>query len=173
MMIWNFSRTILYCYQLEIRTMSTTKKSFIELVTFLKQNQDKKVSDVLEQIYEMTLSNKMAEVTRKDEKGQLTHIFCYYHKTWEDVKTIEYGQKASTETGLNTMCKIGVNQWTKQQAEFKKAKADLLIDVANEKVQPKEIKERLTTLESEKDRVVPREETVKLLKAKAEAKANK
>ena len=104
-----------------------TKKSFQEVVAFLQQNSDKKVGDIIEDVLLMTISKKIAETSRTNEKGQL-EVYCWYHKEWENTTLIEYGKKASTETGLNTFCKVGVNQWTKQQSDSKKEKAQLLED---------------------------------------------
>ena len=123
-----------------------TKKSFQEVVAFLQQNSDKKVGDIIEDVLLMTISKKVAETSRTNEKGQL-EVYCWYHKEWENTTLIEYGKKASTETGLNTFCKVGVNQWTKQQADAKKAKADLLDNVAEGKVKVEEINKRLAEIE--------------------------
>lgn len=130
----------------------STKKSFQEIVIFLQQNKDKKVSDILTQVLELTVSKKVAEVTRKNKKNEL-EVFCWYHKEWENTTRIEYGKKASTETGLNTFCKVGVNQWTKQQADAKKDKAELLTQVAEGKVKPEDINKRLSEIELERNKV--------------------
>ena len=128
------------------------KKSFQEVVLFLQQNQDKKVSDIIEEVLLMTISKKVAETSRINEKGEL-EVFCWYHKEWENTTLIEYGKKASTESGLNTFCKVGVNQWTKQQSDAKKSKADLLDEVAEGKVKPSEINKRLAEIELKRNEV--------------------
>ena len=131
-----------------------TKKSFQEVVAFLQQNKDKKVSSIIDEVLLMTISKKVAETSRTNEDGQL-EVFCWYHKEWENTTLIEYGKKASTETGLNTFCKVGVNQWTKQQADSKKAKADLLDEVADGTVKPEEINKRLAEIEMARNEVHP------------------
>jgi len=130
----------------------TTLKSFQEIVSFLQDNEDKKVSEILDKVLLMTLSKKVAETSRINDAGQL-EVFCWYHKEWENTTLIEYGKKASTETGLNTFCKVGVNQWTKQQADAKKAKSDLLTDVAEGKVKVEEINKRLAEIELKRNAV--------------------
>ena len=130
----------------------STLKSFQEVVVFLQANEDKKVSDILEEVLLMTISKKVAEVTRINEKGQL-EIYCWYHKEWENTTIIEYGKKASTETGLNTFCKVGVNQWTKQQADSKKEKAELLTSVAEGTVKVEEINKRLAEIELKRNTI--------------------
>ena len=130
----------------------STKKSFQEVVTFLNLNKDKKVSEIIEEVLLMTISKKVAETSRINEDGQL-EVFCWYHKEWENTTLIEYGKKASTESGLNTFCKVGVNQWTKQQADAKKAKAGLLDNVAEGKVKVADINKQLAQIELKRNEV--------------------
>ena len=106
------------------------KKDFQLIVEFLEANQNKKVATILEQLREMC-SQQNTVTFKKDDEGNVTEVFCYYHKRWELVSEHEYGKKASNKaTGLNTMCKAGYNQWTKQQSAAKKAKEQLLARVA-------------------------------------------
>ena len=106
------------------------KKDFQALVDFLETNQNKKVSTILEQIREMC-SQQNTVTFKKDDEGNVTEVFCYYHKRWELVSEHEYGKKASNKaTGLNTMCKVGLNQWTKQQTAAKKAREQVLSRLA-------------------------------------------
>ena len=106
------------------------KKDFQAIVEFLEANQNKKVSTILEQLREMC-SQSNTVTFKKDADGNVTEVFCYYHKRWELVSEHEYGKKASNKaTGLNTMCKVGYNQWAKQQSIAKKAKEQLLTRVA-------------------------------------------
>ena len=106
------------------------KKDYQLIVEFLEANQNKKVATILEQLREMC-SQSNTVTFKKDADGNVTEVFCYYHKRWELVSEHEYGKKASNKaTGLNTMCKVGYNQWTKQQSAAKKAKEQLLARVA-------------------------------------------
>ena len=106
------------------------KKDFQALVEFLEANQNKNVKTILQQVRDMC-SQQNTVTFKKDEEGNVTEVFCYYHKRWELLSEHEYGKKASNKaTGLNTMCKKGLNQWTKQQAVAKKAKEQLLERVA-------------------------------------------
>tara|TARA_Y100000310_G_scaffold314931_1_gene364860 strand:+ start:213 stop:656 length:444 start_codon:yes stop_codon:yes gene_type:complete len=134
------------------------KKVFKPLVELLESNQDVKVKDLLQQIYEMTLSNNNAKTFKCDEDGSITHIFCYYHKKWEDVAQVEFGKKASSTTGLNTMCKEGLSHWNKQQREYKKAKSDILDQVVDGTLSPDDVQEQLELLEGMKNTIVPRED---------------
>ena len=107
------------------------KKDFQLIVEFLEANQNKKVATILEQLREMC-SQQNTITFKKDAEGNVTEVYCYYHKRWELVSEHEYGKKASNKaTGLNTMCKVGLNQWTKQQSTAKKAREQVLSRLAS------------------------------------------
>lgn len=130
----------------------STKKQFVELMSYLTTNKDKKVADILEDIKQFTEVKKNANtVIYKNDKP--IAIFCYYHKQWELLSEVEYGKKASHKSGYNTMCKVGTNQWTKQQAEARKSKEQLLDDVENGKVKPQDLKARLNEIEEHRLRI--------------------
>lgn len=151
--------------------MSTNqvKKPFVNLMSFLEINKDKKVSAILEQVKELVESKKKDSTIRKDDKGNITHIFCYYHKEWESVSL--YGPKQSSHSGFNTMCKVGVNQWTKQQSDFKKSKDEVLTRVMKGELKPENLQEELKKLEVIKDRIVKLGDEVKKPLSKAEVNA--
>lgn len=106
--------------------MTMIKKDFVALIAFLEENKAKKVSTILEEAKLMCTKKANDKTFKLDDEGVVTHVFCYYHKCWEDVSECEYGPKKNTASGLNTMCKIGVSQWTKQQRVAKQAKEALL-----------------------------------------------
>ncbi len=129
------------------------KKAFQPVVDFLETNKGSKVSTIFDQVVELCSAKSGGAGGEpkfiKNATGVITHIFCYYHKMWEPVTAdgtvkendgkVEYGVKATSATGLNTMCKEGTSNWTKQQREAKKANEQLLTDVAGGKVEPKNI----------------------------------
>ena len=117
----------------------TIKKQFVELISFLEANEGKKVSTIMDEIYSMVESKKRASTSIKDADGNVIAIYCYYHKQWEVVAEVEYGSKASSATGLDTMCKVGVSKWTKAQRDAKKANSDLLTKVASGEIEPSDI----------------------------------
>lgn len=133
--------------------MTTIKKGFVEVYNILIANEDKNVSEILDQLIPIFESKQRDKNHRYNEDGDL-EIFCYYHKEWELVSQVEYGKKANTATGLNSMCKVGTNQWTKQQREFKSARASLLDEVANGNLAIEDINDEIEKLEEEKDRIV-------------------
>lgn len=116
----------------------TTKKVFKDVVELLEANKNRKVSSMLEQIYELTKA-KTNNKTFHLVDGETEIVYCYYHKQWELVKQTPYGLKASTASGLNTMCKLGVSNWTKQQRSYKKAKDALLLQVAEGSISSEEV----------------------------------
>lgn len=130
------------------------KKDYQLLVEFLTNNKNKKVETILEQVREMC-SQKVELTFRKDEEGNVTHVFCYYHKVWEDVSQVEYGKKASNKsTGLNTMCKVGLNAWSKQQRVAQKEKNDLLEKMAKGEVTQEEFALELDAIETRRQIIV-------------------
>lgn len=121
----------------------TVKKQFVELVAFLEANQKKNVSTILEAVREMCSSSQTVTF-KKDAEGNVTEVFCYYHKVWEKVSEHEYGKKASNKaTGLNTMCKVGVNAWTKEQRAKSKERDSLLDQLAKGEITSEELLAKL------------------------------
>lgn len=133
----------------------TVKKQFEELYALLNDNANKKVSAIMPQIVEL-MSRKGGGMANgknflTDAEGKVTHVYCYYHKMWEDVTIAEYGSKKGTATGLNTMCKEGVSAWTKQQRRKKQAESNLLAQLAEGVLKPEDIgKEQARILEESK-----------------------
>jgi len=106
------------------------------------------------ELEKLMTSKTMAKTFKKDEDGNVTHVYCYYHKEWEDVSEVPYGAKASTAHGYNTMCKQGVSNWTRQQRLMKQAKADLLEDIANGKIEATDLAGHIAKIEEEAKTIV-------------------
>ena len=139
------------------------KKAFIPLVELLEANKTKLVSAVIEQVIELTSAKaggggRASNTVHKNDKDEVTHIFCYYHKKWEAIKDVEYGKKASSPTGYSNMCKEGTAAWTKQQRDAKNGKDTLLADVAAGTVAATDIKSKMDKLEKARGKVTPRED---------------
>lgn len=132
------------------------------LKEFLEANQELTVGEAMAQILALAhtpkQSNKQSTSFKID--GKVAAIYCYYHKKWEPVDECEYGVKASSNTGLNTMCKEGVSAWTKQQRLAKVAKEQLLMDVANGSIDPAKLSAKLADIEADRQAIVPREDEV-------------
>jgi len=110
----------------------TIKKVYVELVSFLEENQSKKVSTILDELKSMCESknsggSEIGTTFHKNDEGETIAIFCYYFKKWMKLEDVEVGLKANTSSGYNTMCKEGVSNWTKQQ-RVAKSERDSLLD---------------------------------------------
>ena len=135
------------------------KKVFQPIVDFLEANRDSKVKTVIDGVVELCSAKAGgggASTFVKNAEGVVTHIFCYYHKKWEEVGPCEYGAKASSPTGYNSMCKIGTSEWTKQQRAAKKANEELLTKVATGEVNPSDIAKHQEDINAEKSKIVAR-----------------
>ena len=116
------------------------KKQYEAIYALLEENKAKKVSTILPQLAELMTAKVNQQTFKKDEEGNVTHVYCYYHKEWEDVTEIAYGAKKGTATGLNTMCKQGVSMWSKQQRAKKKAESELTDKLISGELTPDEAK---------------------------------
>ncbi len=139
------------------------KKAFIPLVELLEANKNKQVSSIMEQILELTSAKaggggRASNTVHKNDAGEVTHVYCYYHKKWEELAKVEYGKKASSPTGYSNMCKEGTAAWTKQQRDAKKGKDDLLASVASGETKAVDIKPRMEEIEKERQKIVARED---------------
>ena len=138
------------------------KKQFTELHAFLEANKNRKVSTILDELTEMMSGSARADKTFiKDADGNITHIYCYYHKVWEALDEHAYGLKKNSTTGYNTMCKAGVNQWSKQQRVAKQAKELVLEQVASGELNAGDIKAKLDEIESARTEIVFTDDYVK------------
>lgn len=133
----------------------STKKVFIEMVAYLESHKDSKIADILktEEFLELIVAKKNSNTVLKDENDNIVAIYCWYHKRWELLSEVEYGSKASHHTGYNTMCKIGVNKWTKQQATAKAAKSELLDKVAEGEVEVKDVQKLIDEIEDARNAI--------------------
>lgn len=134
--------------------MTTVKKDFEQVYNLLMANQNKKVSTIMDQVLELMAKKSGDKTFFTDEEGKVQIIYCYYHKKFEVVTEVEYGAKASSASGLNTMCKEGVSAWTKQQRAKKKAQEDLLSRVASG--EELDLQVALADIETEAKAIKPR-----------------
>lgn len=143
--------------------MTSIKKAFLPIVELLQANEGAKVSKILPQIIELA-SAKTARSEGanfiKNEAGETVAIFDYYFKRWMPLvgeKAVEFGAKAKTATGFNTMCKEGVSLWTKQQREAKNALNALLGKVASGEVAATDIAAEQEKIENTRKEIAPTE----------------
>lgn len=131
----------------------SVKKAFLPLHTMLAACAvGTLVSDVMENITELCSAKGAGggSASHRNDAGEVVAVLDYYFKVWLPVDLVEFGAKANSNTGLNTMCKLGVSHWTKQQRLYKLGKEQLLDDVAAQLVEPSDIQSKLDDLEKER-----------------------
>ena len=135
------------------------KKAYTEIVDLLEKNKAKKVSDIFEQVVAIASAKVTREIGStylKDDKDQIVAIRCWNFKRWMPLvgdKAVEFGKKRNTATGLNTMCKEGVRDWTKRQSIKRKAKDQLMQDIKAGKVKIDQIDTLEKKIEEEATKV--------------------
>ena len=133
----------------------TIKNQFQEIIDFLEVNKSKKISSILDEVKILASKKQNSKCFEVDEDGKVTRIFCYYHKQWEDLSTHEYGTKKHSSSGYNSMCKIGVRNWTSQQNEKKKALTNLLSDLTSGTISVDDLPQIQLEIEENAKRIVP------------------
>lgn len=135
------------------------KKAFTAVHSLLAANQSAVVESLMPQLTELMSAKAgggggKATTFHKSEDGTVVAVQCYYFKQWMDPRLVDFGAKAGSATGLNSMCKAGLSAWTKQQAAFRKAKEQLLADVAEGTIAATDIKAKLEELEVQRDTII-------------------
>lgn len=142
--------------------MTNVKKMYEEINQLLVDNKNKKVSTILDQLQELMTKKKnlsgQDKTFAKDENGITICVFCYYHKRWELVDVCAYGAKASSASGLNTMCKEGVSKWTKQQRVRKQDEANILNKITSGELEVSDIGQAKEDILNDSKVIVPRED---------------
>jgi hypothetical protein len=138
----------------------TVKKQFEELAAFLEANKTRKVGTVLPELLAMMSrkNNASGQPTTflKDEDGNVVAVFCYYHKKYELVAEVPYGVKSGTATGLNTMCKEGTSNWSKQQRQKKTNESHLLTKLVSKEIAADQLGDLQAFYLEESKVIVPR-----------------
>jgi len=139
------------------------KKAYAEIVEVLQSNLSATVESVLPQILALASAKTgsgggKATTFHRNEAGDVVAVFCYYFKQWMDPRIAEFGAKSNSPTGFNSMCKEGVNKWTKQQREQKNAEAGLLEKVASGELAPSDIAAAQAEIAEQAKRIEPRED---------------
>lgn len=137
-------------------TTLIVKKQFETIYNILKANEGKKLSKkLMDELTNCMISKGGQKTFKLDDEGNVTHIFCYYHKEWEEVSSIPYGKKSSTAHGLNTMCKEGVSNWTKQQRRMKQEKDALLQQLLDGTILQEELQALTNDIEARACEIIP------------------
>lgn len=139
--------------------MATIKKAYTAIVSLLEANRDAQVSDIIDNVIELASAKtgggggKATSFHKVDD--QVVAVHCFYHKVWLSPELAEFGKKASSASGLNSMCKSGVSNWTKQQRAFAKGKEELLNGVASGDIEASALTDLLADLEAERKEIAP------------------
>lgn len=140
------------------------KKAYQEIITFLEENSDKKVKSIMPEVIELASAKvgggRNGENVLRDAEGNVLAVFCYYHKMYEPVGDVEYGKKANSSTGLNSMCKEGTSHWTKQQRNAKKANEELLESIVAGELEVSDLEAKRAEISEAKSTVIPREDGI-------------
>ena len=144
--------------------MSKAKKVFEPILAILAAafaaNPKVRVSEVMDEINEACRARVgegaggKATTFHKDEASVVVAIRDFYFQKWFDPRVVPVGAKANTPSGYNSMSKAGLNQWTKQQAEAKKAKDALLVAVGAGEVAADAIGAKLQEIEDARNAVI-------------------
>jgi len=119
-----------------------------------------------------------ASTFHRDDNGVVVAVKCYYLNKWLHLGApcVEFGEKKSSASGLNSMCKHGMSNWTKQNAAAKKAKDALLAQVAKEEVAGSDVPEMLVAIDNQRAQIIELEGEYKgfdtLEECLADAEAN-
>lgn len=137
----------------------TIKKAYVEVIALLEANSNRKVSTILEEVKALCEAknsggSEIGKTFLKDENGETIAIFCYYFKKWMPLSDVEFGLKASTASGYNTMCKEGVSNWTKQQRKAKLAKEALLDRLTKGEIEVSDLDNEKASIEVERKAIV-------------------
>ena len=134
--------------------MATIKKAFQPIMSLLAASMGATIDEDFYAKAEALTAAKtgsggsQATSFHKDDEGNVVAIRCSYFGQWFRTDEVEFGLKASAASGYNPMCKAAVSAWTKQQADFKKAKEALLEQVSAGEVAPDEIADHIAELET-------------------------
>lgn len=142
--------------------MATIKKAYVTIIELLQANLGVSVEEILPQVIELASARTgagggKASTFHRDEAGTVVAVKCYYLNKWLHLgaEDVEFGQKASSASGLNSMCKFGMSQWTKQNNAAKKAREELLAKIASGEVAQGEIQDHLARIDQEREAILP------------------
>lgn len=140
------------------------KKVFVPIMALLasamEANAKVKVADIFADIEELVKARVgeggggRATTFHKDDAGVVTAIRCFYFGKWFDPRVVETGVKANTPSGYNSMCKVGLNAWTKQQREAKAAKDTLLEEVIAGTTEQSQLGTRMQEIEDARNAII-------------------
>ena len=125
-----------------------------------------KLDTIMPDILELCSAKRQSGATsfirekQADGKGKIVAILCYYYKRWMPLvgeDAVEFGVKAGSSTGLNTMTKEGASLFTKQNRIYKNAQIQMLKDIKAGELKVEDIGSTEETLETARIEIVATE----------------
>lgn len=140
--------------------MATIKKAYKEIVSLLEANRDVQVSEVIDQVIEFASAKTgggggKASAFHRAEDGTVLAVRDFYFKKWVSPLIMEFGEKKSSPSGLNSMSKEGVSKWTKAQREFKKANDGLLQQMLDGSLAQEDLADEVAKIETAREEILP------------------
>ena len=136
------------------------------MMALLNDHQDALVSDIMDEALLIASTKTAGKRVPREQKhitstdGEVVAIHDYYFKRWMPLvgpEAVEFGQKASTKTGYNTMCKQGTSLWTKQNSTAKQATLALIDQVAEGDLGPADLPAARDAIEEARNAIEPTE----------------
>lgn len=129
------------------------KKVFLPILAILESAMTSTVAEVIEQVRAVASAKVgggggKATNFHRNEAGDIVAIKCYAFDKWMDPRVVDFGKKANTPTGYNTMCKAGVAVWTQAQSAFKKGKEAVVAQLLAGEIDNTAAQEQIEALEA-------------------------
>ena len=135
------------------------KKTFQPIHEVLVANQDSTVADIMDQVVPLMSAKtgggastpRKSKTIFRDALGNPVAIRCYYYGRWMPLvgdAAVEFGKKAGSNSGYNSMSKDGLSHWNKQNSEAKKALSQILVDIEAGELDPSGITDRKAEIEA-------------------------
>jgi hypothetical protein len=148
--------------------MATIKKAFAPIISVLsaamQADPDATIASVFDEVEGLAAAKTgagggKASTFHRNDDGVVVAVKCYYLDKWLHLGApgVEFGEKKSSASGLNSMCKHGMSNWTKQNNAAKKEKEELLTRVSEKEVDASEVPNELKAIAERKDAIVPLE----------------
>lgn len=91
------------------------------------------------------------DYTAFDGDGDVTHVFCTYHKKWEPVADEEgepvFKENEKSKNGYARECTVGLGAWREQAKVFKSTKDGVIKDLLDGEIENDSAKELLAAAE--------------------------
>ncbi len=129
------------------------KKAFEGILAILESNQNKKVSEIIEDIRDTCKKNKAGARPKAHLQKGILFLHCAYFNMWFNSEKQEFGKKGNSPTGKNNICKEGARLYQSAAAKFKRKSHELLRDIYAGTIKAELMGNYLIEYEKERDLV--------------------